>query len=83
MNLTATLNHEEAFRGPQFIIISTPTNYDDVMNNFDTSSVEENISKIAEINPAATIVIKSTVPVGFTIRMQKSYPNIKIVFSPE
>lgn len=81
--LTAELDRAKAFSGADFIIIATPTNYDDEKNYFDTSSVEENLKYISDNFPSAVAVIKSTIPVGFTARMRSEYPNLKILFSPE
>lgn len=84
MNLTATLDYEAAFRDAKFVIISTPTNYDDERNFFDTSSVEDIIQKVIDMNDNdITIVIKSTIPVGFTEKMRKKYNINNIFFSPE
>ena len=83
LNLWATCNYEKAFKDADYIIISTPTNYDEQNNNFDTTSVEEVIKKIIGMNTNANIVIKSTVPVGFTEQMKKKYNTDKIMFSPE
>ncbi len=82
-SLHAANDRLEAFKDADFIIIATPTNYDDEKNYFDTSSVEENIAYISENFPSAVAVIKSTIPVGFTARMRSEYPNLKILFSPE
>ena len=82
-SLSATLNRIEAFKDAAFIIIATPTNYDDERNFFDTSSVEENLSFISEHFPDAVAVVKSTVPVGFTNRVRKMFPSLTILFSPE
>ncbi len=86
LNLRATLDYEEAFSGAEFVIISTPTNYDSELNFFDTSSVEDILSKVsrmyAQTNNAA-VVIKSTIPVGFVRRMREQYPEMTIFFSPE
>ena len=83
LNLTATLDYKEAFLGAKYIIISTPTNYDDVLNHFDTSSVEDIIQKVKSMNSDATMVVKSTIPVGFIENVKKKYEIDNIMFSPE
>ena len=83
LNLRATLDYVDAFSEANYVIISTPTNYDPEINFFDTSSVETTIEKIIEINPIATIIIKSTVPVGFTEMMKEKNRIDNIIFSPE
>lgn len=84
MNLKATLDYKEAFNGAKYVIISTPTNYDDERNFFDTSSVEDVIQKVVDMNNNdITTVIKSTIPVGFTEKVQKKYNFKNIFFSPE
>lgn len=84
LNLRATLDYRAAFSGADFIIISTPTNYDPEQNFFDTSSVEDIIQKIKNTgNSKATIVIKSTIPVGFTENIKQKYGLKNIFFSPE
>ena len=83
LNLKTTNNSDEAFKCADYIFIATPTNYDENNNSFDTSSVESTISIISKINSDATIIIKSTIPVGFTENQLKKFPNLKIVFSPE
>ena len=83
LNLKATLDYKEAFKDAKFIIISTPTNYDDVKNYFDTSSVEDIIKKVISMNIDTTIVVKSTIPVGFIDKMKQKYNINNIFFSPE
>ena len=83
LNLRATLDYEEAFRDAKFIIISTPTNYDDELNYFDTSSVEDIIEKVISMGIDTTMVVKSTIPVGFIESMKKKYNIDNIMFSPE
>lgn len=83
LNLRATLDYKEAFQGAQYVIISTPTNYDDVTNYFDTSSVEDIIKKVISMNINTTMVVKSTIPVGFVESMKQKYNIDNILFSPE
>lgn len=83
LNLTATLDYQEAFDGADFIIISTPTNYDSERNFFDTSSVEDIIKKAKSTGTKATIVIKSTIPVGYTEKVKQEFDLENIFFSPE
>lgn len=84
LNLRATLDYKEALTGADYVIISTPTNYDDVTNYFDTSSVEDIIRKVKEIgDPNTTMVVKSTIPVGFIESVKKKYNIDNIFFSPE
>ena len=83
LNLRATLDYQEAFKNAEFIIISTPTNYDDEKNYFDTSSVEDIIKKVISMNLNTTMIIKSTIPVGFVEKMKKKYEIENILFSPE
>ncbi len=83
LNLTATLDKDAAYAGVGVVVIATPTNYDEVTNFFDTSSVESVIDDVLARAPEATIVVKSTVPVGFTERVREEHPGAVIVFSPE
>lgn len=83
LDLVATVNAVEAYQNAEFVIISTPTNYDDVKNYFDTSSVESAIEAVLAVNHNATIVIKSTIPVGYTESIVAKYKKNKILFSPE
>lgn len=83
LNLSATLDYKEAFKDAKFIIISTPTNYDDKNNKFDTSSVEDIIKKVISLHLDTTMVIKSTVPVGYTKSIKEKYNIDNIIFSPE
>lgn len=83
LDLTATLDYKEAFENAEFIIISTPTNYDDKKGYFDTSSVEKIITQVKDMNLKTTMVVKSTIPVGFIESMKKKYGLDNIIFSPE
>ena len=83
LNLKATLDYKEAFKGASYIIISTPTNYDPEKDYFDTSSVEDIIKKVKSMNIDTTMVVKSTVPVGFVENMKEKYDIDNIIFSPE
>ena len=83
LDLKATLDKEVAFNNAKFVIISTPTNYDSEKNYFDTSSVEETIESVLKINSKAIMVIKSTIPVGFTKLMREKYGIDNLIFSPE
>ena len=83
LNLSATLDGAAAYASADFVVIAAPTNYDPVKNFFDTSHVEEVVELVLEVNPAAVMVIKSTVPVGYTKGLQEKYPAGKFLFSPE
>lgn len=83
LDLTATIDAETAYRGAEFVIIAAPTNYDPKKNFFDTSAVDSVIDMVSRVNPAAVIVIKSTVPVGYTQSVRDRNGNGNVLFSPE
>ena len=83
LHLTATTDAREAYKDADFIIIATPTNYDPDKNFFDTSSIEAVLDIVREINPNATVIIKSTIPVGYTVKLRARYGMERIIFSPE
>ncbi len=83
LHLTATLDYKKAFFNASYIIISTPTNYDEERNFFDTSSVEDVIKKVIALSSSATMVVKSTIPVGFIDNMKEKYKIERIFFAPE
>ena len=83
LNLQATLDREAAYKNADYIIIATPTNYDTETNSFDTSSIESVIADILPNNSTAPIIIKSTIPVGYTAQVKAKFNTEQIVFSPE
>ena len=83
LSLRATLDAKEGYGDAEFVVIAAPTNYDSIKNFFDTSAVEDVISKVLEINPSALMVIKSTIPVGYTESVRKKFNTKNIIFAPE
>ena len=83
LDLTATLDGAAAYKDAEFVIVAAPTNYDSKLNHFDTSAVEQVIELVLSVNPNAIMVIKSTIPVGYTESVRKKYNTSNIIFSPE
>ena len=82
-SLTATTDAQMAYSGASIVVIATPTNYDDISHSFDTSSIESVLDLVSKINPNALVVIKSTIPVGYTCQISQKYRSLRILFSPE
>lgn len=83
LSLTATLDGDSAYREAELIIIAAPTNYDDVTGHFDTRAVESILSQIQRVKSRALVVIKSTIPIGYTQKISERYPTLSILFAPE
>lgn len=83
LKLTATTDWENGYRDADFVVVAAPTNYDTAKNFFDTSAVEDVIQKVLKVNPTAIMVIKSTIPVGYTESVRKKYNTTNIIFAPE
>ncbi len=83
LNITATTDGDSAYKDADFVIIAAPTNYDSHLNFFDCSAVESVIEQVLRVNPAATMIIKSTIPVGYTVSVREKYHTKNIIFSPE
>lgn len=83
LNLSATLDADSAYKDAEYVVIAAPTNYDSRLNYFDTSAVENVIETVLRVNPKAIMVIKSTIPVGYTESVREKYHCDNILFSPE
>ena len=83
LTLRATLDWQDGYRDAEYVVIAAPTNYDSVRNFFDTSAVEDVIQKVMQVNPTATMVIKSTIPVGYTEHIRRQTGSRNIIFAPE
>ena len=83
LNLRATVDPEQAYQGAGYVVVATPTDYDPKSNYFDTSTVETVVDEVERTNPQAVLVIKSTIPVGFTEQMRNEHPGVQVLFSPE
>ena len=83
LNLRATLDWKEGYAGAEYVVIAAPTNYDSAKNFFDTSAVEDVIGKVMQVNPDATMVIKSTIPVGYTDAVRQQFGSDRLMFAPE
>ena len=83
LDLVATIDGESAYKNADYVIVATPTNYDTITNHFDTKYVEQVLELVTRVNPNAIIVIKSTIPVGYTMSVREKYNNQNIIFSPE
>ena len=83
LNLTATLDGKSAYQDADFVVIAAPTNYDSQKNYFDTSAVESVIEEVLSVNPTTTMIIKSTIPVGYTQSVRAKYQTANLLFSPE
>src|SRR5690625_2142616 len=83
LNLTATIDTKQALQEADFVVISTPTNYDPEQNYFETSTVENVIENVLFVNPDAVMIIKSTIPVGYTASVREKFNTENIIFSPE
>ena len=83
LNISATIDPEEAFTDADYIVIATPTNYDEKTNKFDTESVKSTIKKILTFSKNAIIIIKSTIPIGYTEFLKEKFKTTRIIFSPE